>query len=310
MLNRLKTIGMMAILAFAGFGCLEESDYEKQIDSNNKAIENYLKQNNINAEQSSYGMYYEVLSEGNSQEAPAAGEVVLVSYDIYTLSGQLLETHEAPVPFKFNWNSVIPTGINYGLDVMKKGDVIRMYLPAHAAYDSYSPDNNSFAAYTNFIVEMELVDIKTEEDILEEEMSEIESYIEANSLEPTSTSSGLYYETLEEGDGDSPETYNIVKLHFTRSYLDGTVIAQTGADDPLVVRLNQNALVEGFHEGVMKMKEGEKARLIMPSELAFGGSVQVIPQYLRQELYENGYISTNVKPYSPVIYEVELLEIQ
>ncbi|MCV9386440.1 FKBP-type peptidyl-prolyl cis-trans isomerase [Reichenbachiella ulvae] len=312
MLNRLKNVGMMAALAIVGFACLEESEIEKQQKANEKAILNYLETNNIQAEQSSYGLYYEKLTSNSAGAEPAAGQVISVKYEIKTLGGQLLESvTDTTVDIKVNWSSVLPVGINYGIDVLREGEKGRFYLPAHVAYDSYSPDDNSFGPYTNFIVDLELVDIKTEDDLFETEIDLIEAYIGENNLtEVQSKANGLYHKTLEAGDGEEPLSYNYVTLHFKRSYLDGTVIAETEASKPLTVRLNENALVEGFYQGVLEMKEGEKALLIMPSELAFGGSVQVMPSSLREELFENGFITTNVRPYSPVMYEVELLEVK
>jgi len=64
-----------------------------------------------------------------------------------------------------------------------------------------------------------------------------------------------------------------------------------------------------LEEGISLMRENEKAVLIMPSKIAFGKSVQVIPQKLRADWAENGDISPVTRPYASVIYEIELLKI-
>jgi hypothetical protein len=57
------------------------------------------------------------------------------------------------------------------------------------------------------------------------------------------------------------------------------------------------------------MREGGKALLIMPSKMAFGKSVQVIPQKLREDWVEDESIQPLAKPYTSVMYEVELLKV-
>ncbi|MBU2913139.1 FKBP-type peptidyl-prolyl cis-trans isomerase [Reichenbachiella agariperforans] len=305
-------VGVIVILTTLVTGCLEESDFEKQQKQSDKEISNYLKENNINTETSSFGIHYEKLVSEPNGEAPASGDVMYVKYVIVTLDGDTLESvQDEAVPFKFNWNSVLPQGMNYGIDILKTGEKARFYLPSYTSYNSYSPSDNSFRAYTNFIVEMELVATMDETDVQNAEIDTIEDYIASEGFEDViPSSSGLYYKTLTPGEGESPKSYNQVKLHYKRSYLDGTVIQETEADKPLTVQMNTNQLVKGFEQGVLQMKKGEKALLIMPSNLAFGSSVQIMPSNLREELFEYGHITTNVKPYAPVMYEVELLEIK
>ncbi|UXP31138.1 FKBP-type peptidyl-prolyl cis-trans isomerase [Reichenbachiella agarivorans] len=312
MQKRKMIAGIMVVLAMVTFGCIEESDFEKQQKQSDKEISNYLKENNINAEKSAYGLYYEVLTTNTSGATPKSGDVMLVRYHIKTLDGDSLESIlDDTVSFKFNWNSIIPEGINYGISVMKVGEKIRFYLPSYTAYNGFSPEDRAFAPYSNFIVEMELVDAQSESDVFENEIEQIQAYISDQNLDDViPSSSGLYFKTLEAGDGDTPDTYSQVTLNFKRRYLDGTLIQETTAGKPLVVNMGSDQLVEGFHQGVMKMKKGEKALLIMPSDIAFGSSVQVIPSNLREELFDLGYITTNVRPYSPVLYEVELLDIK
>ena len=57
------------------------------------------------------------------------------------------------------------------------------------------------------------------------------------------------------------------------------------------------------------MQEGEKALLIMPSGLGYGGSFQVIPPQIREDLIDKDLISDSVIPYSSLIFEVDLEDI-
>src|SRR5690625_6987609 len=69
--------------------------------------------------------------------------------------------------------------------------------------------------------------------------------------------------------------------------------------------MNQRPLVPGFENGVLLMKEGETAELVMPSSQAFGKSVQVLPQGMREDIFE---VTTHIpltKPFSPVVRSEE-----
>lgn len=307
---RARVLSVLALIATVTFSCMEESEYEKQVKKNDAEILAYLNSNNITAEKSANGIYHEHLVENNTGDVPELGDIVFIKYDMKTLKGDLVESNtETPTKFQFAWTSIMPNGFNHGVDLLKKGEKVRFYLPSYLSFNSYSLQN-VFGPNENFIVEMELVDIKSEDDMYEIEIDSIDNYIATNQIEGIeSYSSGLYYKTIEAGDGDSPSSYSEVEVYFTRKYLDGTVIEKTETLTPLKVRLNEGRLVEGFRQGVLKMRAGEKALLIMPSEIAFGASIQVIPTSLREDFLEDGIITTKVLPYSPVLYEVELLTV-
>ena len=49
--------------------------------------------------------------------------------------------------------------------------------------------------------------------------------------------------------------------------------------------------------------------MIMPSSLGFGAGTLIIPEEIRKDLLDNQLISSEVQPYSPLVYEVELIDI-
>ncbi len=191
---------------------------------------------------------------------------------------------------------------------MRLGEKFRFYIPSYQAFGNYAHED-MFDSYSNFIIEVDLVELKTEEEIYEEELGQIQEYIESNEIEAESYPNGLYYVQVEEGDGDETNNSSHIKFHFTRKYLDGSIIETSKDGDPIDTYLNVNELVPGLEDGIRLMKEGGKAELIMPSKLAFGKSVQVIPQKLRKDWADERKITPLTKPYSSVIYEVELLEV-
>lgn len=107
------------------------------------------------------------------------------------------------------------------------------------------------------------------------------------------TDSGLQYEVLQAGDGASPSATDKVKVHYHGTLIDGTVFdSSVERGEPISFGLNQ--VIPGWTEGVQLMKVGAKYRFYIPSELAYGarGAGQ------------------DIKPFSALIFDVELLGIE
>ncbi len=104
--------------------------------------------------------------------------------------------------------------------------------------------------------------------------------------------SGVKIETIKEGTGDFPEASDRVKVHYRGMLVDGTEFDSSYArGKPASFPLR--GVIRCWTEGVQKIKEGGKARLICPPSTAYGsrGVAGIIP------------------PNSTLIFEVELIEI-
>lgn len=104
------------------------------------------------------------------------------------------------------------------------------------------------------------------------------------------TDSGLQYEILEAGSGESPVADSIVNTHYHGTLIDGTVFdSSIERGEPIEFAVNQ--VIPGWTEALQLMKKGSKWRLYVPSELAYGE-------------YSPG---PNIPPHSTLIFDVELL---
>ena len=82
------------------------------------------------------------------------------------------------------------------------------------------------------------------------------------------TPSGLVFEVITEGEGNSPTVDDMVTLYYTGRLADGTVFDQTEPGKPAVFPAGR--LIKGFTEGLTMMKPGGTYRLFIPAELAYG----------------------------------------
>lgn len=318
MMKKISAITNLLLVLLLLQGCLDsgESEHERQIREADGLLQTYITTNNLEVEEQSTGVYIEKVKENPEGKQVVEDHVVGILYTMTHLEGGYeIEAHTDslnPVRFSNSFNashhSVHPAGLNYEIGEMKLGENFKFFIPSYQAYGNYSHED-LFDSYSHFIIDVELIELKTEEEIHEKEVDVIQKFIEENDMEAQSYPNGLYHVQIEEGDGNKPKSNSLVKFHFTRKYLDGTVIETSQEDDPVRTYLNSNNLVRGLEEGLRLMEEGEKAELIMSSKIAFGKSVQVLPQQLRDEWEEEGAINPLTKPYSPVIYEIELLEV-
>ena len=123
----------------------------------------------------------------------------------------------------------------------------------------------------------------------------LDEYIETNNIEVEPTASGLYYAETLEGTGEQAKSGNVVKVHYTGTLLDGTKFdSSVDRGEPFEFNLGAGEVIKGWDEGIALMKVGGKATLVLPSHLAYGNQAV------------GGVIPAN----SPLIFEVELLEIK
>lgn len=117
--------------------------------------------------------------------------------------------------------------------------------------------------------------------IVERVKKDGEDYI-ANFLdcteEATKTDSGMVYYSMVEGTGKQPTTANTVEVHYHGSLTDGTVF-DSSVDRGQTISFPLSGVIQGWQEGLAMMKEGGKATLLIPSDLAYGegGSGDTIP---------------------------------
>ncbi len=107
------------------------------------------------------------------------------------------------------------------------------------------------------------------------------------------TESGLQYEVLKEGKGPHPTATSKVKVHYHGTTPEGVVFdSSVERGEPISFGLDQ--VIKGWTEGVQLMKAGAKYRFYIPQELAYGPSSP----------------SPIIKAYMPLVFEVELIEIE
>jgi peptidylprolyl isomerase len=97
------------------------------------------------------------------------------------------------------------------------------------------------------------------------------------------------------GKGKKIKEGSHVSLHYTGSLLDGTIFDSSyPREKPFELEVGKGQVIPGFDEALLLMQEGEKAKIIIPSKLAYEerGAGGVIP------------------PYTPIVFEIEVLDVE
>ena len=107
------------------------------------------------------------------------------------------------------------------------------------------------------------------------------------------TESGLQYKVIKEGKGEIPTKESTVKVHYKGTLIDGTEFDSSyKREEPTSFRADR--VIAGWTEALTMMPVGSKWELYIPQELAYGS---------RQT-------GEHIKPFSALVFEVELLEIE
>eukprot|EP00934_Nitzschia_sp_Nitz4_P004397 Nitzschia sp. Nitz4//scaffold53_size117307//82305//83391//NITZ4_003778-RA/size117307-augustus-gene-0.99-mRNA-1//-1//CDS//3329554229//4387//frame0 len=105
----------------------------------------------------------------------------------------------------------------------------------------------------------------------------LQGYLDSNEG-AVKTESGLLFHSTVDGEGKQPALTNTVEVHYHGTLTDGTVF-DSSVDRGQTISFPLGGVIKGWQEGLALMKEGGKATLIIPSELAYGesGSGDKIP---------------------------------
>ena len=106
------------------------------------------------------------------------------------------------------------------------------------------------------------------------------------------TTSGLQYEIIKKGNGATPTANDKVRVHYHGTLIDGTVF-DSSIDRGEPAEFGVSQVIKGWTEALQLMPVGSKWKLYIPYDLAYGDKE----------------VSEEIKPYSTLIFEVELLDI-
>lgn len=282
--------------------------------------------------QTATGLPYKVARKGEGPK-PQDGEVVILNMRYKTPHGKVLfnsAEHDIPLAFQY-YDSLLQKdgGLQEALGMLQKGDELIFKLDAKTLLGDrleQAAAQHKLAEKTVLLLYLHAKDImpakKWEEEQyailqakwkakgaeqLQKDIVTIDSYLQEHKIIADTTTSGLRYVIDKPGKGSTPRAGNTVKVNYLGKTLTGNVfdtsLAETAAKHgihnprrtygPIEFRLGAGAVIPGWEEGIALLNKGAKARLFIPSTLAYG----------------EGAIGAHIKPNTVLIFEVELVDI-
>lgn len=251
-------------------------------------------------------VWYKVHQKSGDTLKPKFNDYVTVKMKYYLKDTVLFDSKNLQEKFEFPIIKPMFEGDIYdGMKLMAPGDSFTFAVVA----DSFFYKTANMKKLPDFVNPGELMffDIKMEkvltaeqykqrkkQELLQKQLKQeqaLNKYLKENNITEKPLASGLYYKTLQKGYGRKPKAGEMcqVYLHVEAVGVD-YVLFDNYKDDPIFIEYGKPFDTEGLMEGLGMMKEGEKARLIVPSKIGVGADGN------------NGAVPA----FSTIIYEVKL----
>jgi peptidylprolyl isomerase len=229
------------------------------------------------------GLQYVINKEGAGERAKS-GDLVEVHYTGKLTNDTVFDSSVSrgkPLKFKLGEGMVI-RGWDEGIALLNVGDKATFTIPAELGYGERPV--GSIPANSTLVFDVELLSI----------VQPPKPY-GVEKKDTVKLESGLAYILVNKNDeGVLPTRGKNVQVHYSGYLEDGKMFdSSVERGEPFVFPLGLGRVIRGWDEGVALLKTGEKARFIIPSDLAYG---------------DRGYPPV-IPPKATLIFDVELIEV-
>lgn len=275
------------------------------------------------------GLYYKFHDKNENAPKVQTGDEVTVSLKMYTADTVFLSTVRDTLLSQqiLVEESVYPGDLYEALRMMSEGDSATFILQSNDLFvnffrmespPDYLPD--SAEVFLDLRIHGRLSGAEAEKkmqamlearekmlgELRSSEPARIAAFLKEHNLSVKPLKSGLYFIETRAGKGKAITNGASVTVHYAAKLMNGKIIETSMKEEamksgifdslfeyiPFTFVMGDSSTVAGWEEGISHMRKGGKAILVVPSSLAYGeeGLEDIIP------------------PYSPVVYEIEILE--
>ena len=232
----------------------------------------------------SSGLEYTITEKGNGKK-PQIGDKVVVHYTGKLLNDTVFDSskrHGQPFTFKLGAGQVIK-GWDEAFQLLQVGDKATIKFGPELGYGAQAM--GSIPANSTLIFDVELLDV----------IEGIRPW-DAKGKDTITTASGLKYIMFTTNPtGAKAEAGTKTKVHYSGYFMDGKLFdSSVERGQPIAIKVGAGQVIRGWDEGIALLRQGEKAKMIIPYQLAYGeqGRQPAIP------------------PKADLIFDVEVVEVQ
>jgi len=285
--SKILIFALVAIIALGATGCSKYKGYKKDKKT---------------------GMYYKVYNQDKKAPQPVIGDFVELMIAIHTDDSIIYPTSPTfdqvkESLFKGDYFDALKfMHVSDSMSFILNGDSIYKYFMGEQVYP-FGEKPLYFDIKLNKIVPKEVVEKQKEEKRKEFEKelekaklaedSLIMNYIKINKIKVKPTASGLYFIKETNGTGKKVTKGSTVSIHYKLFTIEDQEIESSYVSGKTYDFVSgEGNTIPGMDEAVQLMKKGDKAKLIIPSKLAYGSGSQQIP------------------PYTTLVFEIEVMDVK
>lgn len=239
---------------------------QKQVKSaqkpkKNTSVQTIKKELNVEYTTAS-GLKYKIIQKGEGKKAEPGSNVSVHYVGTLTDGTKFDSSRDRGQPFSFKLSAgQVIKGWDEGIAMLQVGDKAILTIPSELGYGSANMGN--IPPNSTLVFEVELMDVK----------EPVKPWT-ITSKDTVTTASGLKYIVVSKGtdpNAAKAEAGKTVDVHYTGFFRDGKVFDSSyERGTPISFPLGQGKVIKGWEEGIGLMYVGDKIRLIIPSDLAYG----------------------------------------
>ncbi|MDR2410796.1 MAG: FKBP-type peptidyl-prolyl cis-trans isomerase [Bacteroidales bacterium] len=246
-------------------------------------------------EKTDTGLYYKFKERNPEGQQPQIGDFLYMVVSYYSDNDSIPKFEDSEITDVLT-ESLFKGDIYEAYAMLKEGETADFIIKADSFFYTMGGQIPSFISPNDVLFfTIRMNDVKTIADMHTEEEEAIENYIYENNITVEPTASGLIYLETEKGKGAKVENGKTISVHYTGKFLDGQVFdSSVQRGEPISFVVGTDPMITGFIEGVLLMNQGGKATLLLPSDIAYGQSHPSYP----------------IPPYTPLLFEVEIVDVK
>lgn len=208
------------------------------------------------------GLKYVIVKQNKTGEA-TTGKKATIHYSGYMRDGKMFDSsldRGQPLVADVGKNKLFP-GLDEAVALMRVGEKGRFIIPSALAFGERG--GGPVPPNTDLIMDLEVTGVK--------EIPVAVKY-DTTGITPKTTASGLkYFEIKLSGNPVKAQAGQTVKVHYSGYLADGKLFdSSIERGEPIEFPLGAGNVIPGWEEGIALMHVGDKFRLVIPYQLAYG----------------------------------------
>ena len=294
--------------------CKEDTEERDRTEQELRFFNLYVGANYPGETPQANGLYF-IEHKAGTGSFPDSDDWLLVNHVCYKIPGDIvyesyienvaMDNHLDPDttaiygPYKL-LNGSRNEGLTEGLTLMREGAQVTMFFTSDLGYGVEG--NENITPYQSLKYEIELLKVIKDIDVYE--LARIDAYLDTvpqyDTIHDPESDAIMYYIVDHATNGTPVVNDSLVEIGYKGYLMDGRVFDASTADNPFNFKVGNGDVITGWDLGLPRLRVGEKARFIIPYQMAYG-ETEHIPLGSRLRA---------IPPYETLIFDIEVISVE